>query len=224
MRTRTGTYGGRTVEQRRADRRERLVDAACEIWGDQGWAAVTMRGVCARAELTDRYFYESFTDRDALLVAVWDQVRDRLVELTTTAMFATRGTDPIARLRAAIAAVVHHFDNDPRQTRIVLGDNAGSPDLERRRRDSLQTFTELLVRFARPYLAPGADENALRMTTLMGVGGFVELITAWRNDLITADAEEIIDHAAEVGASLGARYLAPVPRGLHSPAPRSRIT
>ncbi|NMK70807.1 TetR/AcrR family transcriptional regulator, partial [Staphylococcus capitis] len=43
-----GLWGGRTAAQRRAERRERLVGAAQEIWIEQGWAAVTMRGVCAR--------------------------------------------------------------------------------------------------------------------------------------------------------------------------------
>ncbi|WP_278258124.1 TetR family transcriptional regulator [Nocardioides convexus] len=52
-------YGGKTAEQRRAERREALLAAAVDIWQESGWAAVTMRGVCARAGLTDRYFYES---------------------------------------------------------------------------------------------------------------------------------------------------------------------
>src|SRR5512139_974724 len=76
----TRTYGGRSAEERRSERRHRLVDAALAIWGEQGWAAVTMRQVCARAGLIDRYFYESFPDRDALLVAVWDQLRDEAAE------------------------------------------------------------------------------------------------------------------------------------------------
>ena len=38
------TYGGRSAEQRQAARRRQLVDAALDIWDEQGWAAVTMRG------------------------------------------------------------------------------------------------------------------------------------------------------------------------------------
>lgn len=74
-----GLWGGRTAAQRRAERRERLVGAAQEIWIEQGWAAVTMRGVCARTSLNDRYFYEDFADREDLLAAVWDGVRDELI-------------------------------------------------------------------------------------------------------------------------------------------------
>ena len=208
-RTRTGTYGGRSAEARQAERHERLVAAAGDIWGEQGWAAVTMRGVCARAGLTDRYFYESFTDRDALLLAVWDQGRDHLVALVLDAFATEIEQDIIAQLRAAIAAIVAHLQRNPGHARIILGDNAGSAALEQRRRDTLQTFTDLLVDYAGPLLAPSTDENALRMSTLIGVGGFAELVTAWNTGTITADAGQIIDHVTDVAGSLVGRYLTP---------------
>lgn len=40
---------------------------------------MTMRGACARAGLADRYFYESFADREALLVAIAESVRDETI-------------------------------------------------------------------------------------------------------------------------------------------------
>ena len=207
MSTRQGIYAGRTAEQRQAERRERLVTAARDIWGEQGWAAVSMRGVCARAGVVDRYFYENFADRDELLVAVWDQIRDHLVGLAAAAVTAASADGPAEQIRAAIAAVVGYFDADPRQTRIVLSDNSGSAVLRSRRRQALHTFTDLIVDLARPYTRPDTDENAMRMSTLMGVGGFVELVAAWNDGLISAGAAQIIDHAASVGADLGHRHL-----------------
>ena len=206
-RTRTGTYAGRTAEDRRAERRERLVEAAIAIWAEQGWAAVTMRGVCARAALTDRYFYESFADRDALLVAVWDHLRDRVVALVVTAIASSADEPPLGRLRAAIAAVLDATRTEPEQTRILLGDNAGSAVLEARRRDTLRVFTDLLVDFATPVLRPGVSVEGLRMTTLLGVGGFVELITAWQAGAVEASAEQLLEHVTGVATDLAARYL-----------------
>ena len=40
--------------------------------GTEGAAAATMRATCREAALTERYFYESFANRDELLVAVLD--------------------------------------------------------------------------------------------------------------------------------------------------------
>ncbi|MFC6879385.1 MULTISPECIES: TetR/AcrR family transcriptional regulator [Actinomadura] len=206
MRSRTRMYGGRSAEERRAERRRRLLGAALEIWGEQGWAAVTMRGVCARAQLTDRYFYENFADRDALLVAAWDQLRDETVALLLDAI-ERAPKEPVAQLRAAIEAFVRQLTADPSRARIAFGEHAGSDALERRRRDTLRTFTDLLIVAGRPYFRPDVDEDALRMSVLMGIGGFVELITAWHAGAVPADAQQIIDHSTKVGATLAIPYL-----------------
>jgi len=177
------------------------------IWDKQGWAAVTMRGVCAQAGLVDRYFYESFADRDELLAAIWDQVRDETIHLLLAAFADQFDQPPLTQLRIAISAFVGHLVEHPDRAQIFFGDHAGSAILEQRRRETVQTFTDLLASLARPYLKPGADENALRMSVLMGIGGFNELITAWHAGIVKADAAQIIEQAAQVGADLGAQYL-----------------
>lgn len=208
VRSKAGTYGGLSLAQRQTDRRRQLVDAALDIWGEQGWAAVSMRGVCAHARLTDRYFYESFADRDALLVAVWDQVRDETIARILRAIHSKLGEGPMAQLRAAIAELVEHLGDDPRGAALLFGEHTGSAALEQRRQQTLQQFTDLLVALAQPYLRPGADPVELRMSTLIGIGGFVELINAWRAGILATDAGHIIDHTARLGEVLAAQYLA----------------
>ena len=102
VRSRNKRWGGRTGAERRAERRQQLIEAATEIWSESGWAAVTMRGVCARTGLNDRYFYEGFKTRDELLVAAWDGVRnDMLGEVA--ALFNERANrPPIETITAAI--------------------------------------------------------------------------------------------------------------------------
>lgn len=209
VRTPTRPYGGRSAQERQAERRQRLIDAALEIWGDHGWAAVTMRGVCARAGLIDRYFYESFADRDALLLAVWDQMRDETVLMLGEAIMDVAKEPPLEQLRAAISAFVHGVLGDPRRARIAFGEHAGSPALEERRHTTLAQFATLLIAVARPHLGPDVDETRFRISVLMGVAGFVEMIWAWRAGTIDATPEEIIDHATEVATDLAARYLQP---------------
>ena len=50
-------WGGSTLTERREQRRVALMDAALDLIGEGGGAAVTVRSVCRRASLTDRYFY-----------------------------------------------------------------------------------------------------------------------------------------------------------------------
>jgi len=202
-------YGGKSAEQRRTERRAHLVEAALEIWQEQGWAAVTMRGVCAQAGLTDRYFYESFTDRDALLGTVWDQMRDETLEMLDTAITTVSDRGALEQLHAALDAVVHHIADEPSRAQIIFGDHAGSAVLEQRRRDTVQMATDLMIGLARPFLRDYVDEQALRINVLLGIGGFVELMLAWRSGLVESSTDQIVAHLADVASALGARFLRP---------------
>jgi AcrR family transcriptional regulator len=200
-------YGGRSAAERKAERYATLVSAAQEIWQEQGWAAVTMRGVCARAGLTDRYFYESFADRDALLATVWDQARDDTLVMLLGAITSAPQEYPLLQLKSAIHAVVHHIADEPARAQILFGDHAGSAVLEQRRRDTVQLTSDLMIDLAKPFLRDPTNTTSLRMTVVLGIGGFIELMLAWRLGLVQVDPDEIIDHLAGVGEALAAQFL-----------------
>lgn len=203
------SYGGKSAEQRRSERRVALVTAATEIWQESGWAAVTMRGVCARAGLTDRYFYENFADRDELMSVIWDQVRDETLLMLLAAIAPHLEDDPMVQLRAAVSAVVHHIGDEPQRAQIVFGDHAGSEVLEVRRRETIQVAVTLMIDLARPYLSDGVDELRFRVNVLMGIGGFVETMLAWRSGLIEASADELVEHLTSLGSTLADQFLRP---------------
>lgn len=202
-----GLWGGRTAAERRAERRERLVTAAQEIWAEQGWAAVTMRGVCARTSLNDRYFYEDFADRDDLLAAVWDGMRDEIIGRISDIADEDPDRPALETLRKTIALVVERVSADPGWAEIIFVRHVGSAILEQRRTDLLHQATAVLMAAAEPYLVKDVDRTGFRMDTLVGIGGFSELVNAWRSGLIDVSATELIDHSARIGATLAARYL-----------------
>jgi AcrR family transcriptional regulator len=55
-------YGGATGEQRIAERRSKLIDAGMTLFGSPGSESVRVKDVVDQAGLTERYFYESFSD------------------------------------------------------------------------------------------------------------------------------------------------------------------
>lgn len=67
------TYGGLSNEQRKAERKERFLEAGLEVFGTVGIRGAKVRTLCKAAGLTERYFYESFTDTDDLFCAVYQQ-------------------------------------------------------------------------------------------------------------------------------------------------------
>lgn len=207
MRAKARIWGGRTTAERRAERRVRLIMAAIEIWSENGWAAVTMRGVCARTSLNDRYFYEEFGGRDGLLVAAWDSVRDDMLAEIENVFAAHADWPPLDAVRAAILMVVERITQNPGRAQILITHHAGSSPLQERRIAGVQQATELVLLAAHPHLKPDTDQTALRMDALVAVGGFVELISAWQAKLLDVDAQQIVDHASRWAATLSDRYL-----------------
>jgi AcrR family transcriptional regulator len=174
-----------------------------------------MRGVCARARLTDRYFYEHFADRDALLVAVWNHARDSVISLLLEAFRTSTEPAPDAQVREAIVELVHELaDDDPNGAQLLFSANLGTPVLQQCRQQTLQQLTDVIVTLAAPRLRPGVDLDDLRMSTLMGIGGFIELITAWQSGTITATAEQIIDHTGRITTMLASQYMHPQPTNI----------
>ena len=125
-------YGGVSADDRRAERRRRLLAAGRQIWGASGLRDVTVRGVCSAAGLQPRYFYEHFADRGALVGAVADEVRTELfTKLVESSVEVDGGIDGglEERLRAALAAFFGIIAADPRIHRIMSTDLAGVPGL-----------------------------------------------------------------------------------------------
>ncbi|MEI2827755.1 MAG: TetR/AcrR family transcriptional regulator [Dermatophilaceae bacterium] len=76
-----------TKRSRRATR-ERLLDAASEVFGDQGLAASTVEEVCERAGFTRGAFYSNFASKEELLLAVLDREEARVLERLSAAVAA----------------------------------------------------------------------------------------------------------------------------------------
>jgi AcrR family transcriptional regulator len=180
--------------------------AALDIWGEHGWAAVTMRGVCARAGLTNRYFYESFPHRDALLAEVWDDALGQVVAVVVDAA-STAPTEVPAQVRAVVAAFVRAVVDDPRKARVGFGDHAGSVILEQRRRAAIHTFTTLTVNVGSALDLIDRRDPSAQVTARFVVGGLAELITGWLDQELAISDDELIDHATAVVLSASSSLL-----------------
>lgn len=200
-------YRGMSLAQRRSRRRARLIQAARELWCEQGWAGVSMRAVCAKAGLTDRYFYESFTDRDAVLVAVGESVREETVALLAHAIDAHADASPIEQLQAALQTIVDFIAEDPGSAQIFFGDHGGNEVLQELRRSMVDEIVGMFVAMMRPHFLPGINEEHYRVTALVGIGGFIEAATAWRSNAIDLDAVELVQLLTTVAESLTRPFI-----------------
>ncbi|WP_308600541.1 TetR family transcriptional regulator [Massilia sp. Dwa41.01b] len=82
------------------------------MYGARGYRQATVKAVCEAAGLTERYFYESFDNSEALLVTCFNTVTYGVFgEITAAARAAGRGR--VARARAMLAAYFAALQRDP---------------------------------------------------------------------------------------------------------------
>ena len=181
-------WAGTTLAARRAERRRRFLDTALELLGTSGSGAVTVRSVCRAARLTDRYFYENFADRDALVVAVFDEVAHEAGQVLIDAV-AKAGTDehePVAR--AAVHAFLDHLSDDPRRGRVLLQEPLADPALAARSVALSPTFAAII----RAQLGSARDVDAELAATAI-VGAMANLLIRWMDGSLAIDRARLAD-------------------------------
>jgi AcrR family transcriptional regulator len=201
-------YRGVSAEERRARRREQLLDAGLDLLGTEGWSAATMTAICARAGLTERYFYESFADREALLLAVFDRITAEAADVVLAAIEASP-REARARSRAAIAAFVELMTDDPRKGRVAFVEALGSEALMRRRYETIRTFAALLAEQAREFYGmPEGNDQLVELTSFMLVGGLAEALMAWLGGELDTSREQLIDDSTDLFVATGEAAVA----------------
>lgn len=72
--------GGSSAEERRLERRRRLLTASASVFARSGFSGATVEAVCTEAGLTERCFFESFQDSEALLLALHRETSKRIID------------------------------------------------------------------------------------------------------------------------------------------------
>jgi AcrR family transcriptional regulator len=177
---RRGRWSGVPIEDRQALRRDELIAAGATLLGGEGGPALTVRAVCREAGLTERYFYESFTDRDEFVRAVYDDVCARAM---STLMSATTPREAVERFVALMV-------DDPVRGRVLLLAPEVEPVLARSGAEWMPSFIDLLQR----KLTTISDPAVQNMVATGLIGALSALFSAYLNRRLTATREEFIDY------------------------------
>lgn len=197
-------YRGLTASERRAQRRERLLEAGLELFGTQGYANTSIRAVCAAAGVNSRHFYESFTDREDLLYHVYERI---VHEIVVGAAEATAKVETIEEgARAGLRAGWTIVTDDRRKARVVALEVVGvSERLDRLRRDIRHALADLTARNALSIAGSGIRyrlDPVLTARTL--IGGVVEVLIDWINGDVDASVDEIVEHFTRLFTAVSA--------------------
>jgi AcrR family transcriptional regulator len=191
-------YRGQSAEARVAERRQRIMDAALDVFAAKGWAQAGVKEICAAAGLTDRYLYESWKNTSELFLEVHGAAADRLF---TAVLDATGGLDPDAgpleSARAFVGAFVRELEADRRLGHMLFVD-PGPQDLAPERgelvRQKMLRWAQLMEHVATGLLGQtAANPSKLRFWSLSTVGAFRTTTVEWLAGGLPMSTEEIID-------------------------------
>ncbi len=213
MRT-TGVYGGVSAEERIAQRRQRLLTAARTLFEAGGMSKVTVTGVCAEAGLNDRYFYESFRDRDAIL----DELFAAIASETAAVIFAkaaTRSSDLHERTRLSVDAAIDAFSPGAPMSQAIAGPAPAADQITKHRLALTRHVAELSVHYAPLFFSdPTPPPAAIRAMAAFIVAGAVELVADWLQGELDLTREELVDCCTElIWGALTARISASTSAG-----------
>ncbi len=191
-------YRGITSEERRAERREKLLDAGLRLFGETGgYARTTIRDVCVAAGLNQRYFYESFAGREELLVAVYDRV---VAELARALLVANEHQGVQDKVSSGLAAWWRVLTTDRHKARLVCVEGVDvSNRMARRHRDARRMITAFMVAQlqAVPGYPGGWRDDELELHAHWLVAGTVGLMMQWLNGEVDRSVDELVQECTE---------------------------
>jgi AcrR family transcriptional regulator len=185
----TMPFKGVSADDRRIDRRKRLVGAAFEIAGTEGAGALGVGRVCRAAGLTKRYFYESFASLSELQSAVVDYAIAAMSERVDPFRPAGPGGPPQAWLEAFVDALV----DDESLARVLLAETHGG---------ALSPFRHQIIDVAIAGMAPpGSDPQTdlrARLVAYAQIGTLSELCLAWHQGQLAIERATLVDVLADL--------------------------
>lgn len=177
----TRTYGGLSMADRKRQRREQFLNAGLTVFGTTGFRSATVRSLCKEAQLTDRYFYESFTNLECLLIAVYEQCMSNLGAAIVKAISDKYKTNNAEK--AIIAGLDAYFLmlENPKIARVCMVELEGiSPEINEFYTRYITGFSQMLVALTQQaYPSLSIDRQQQDIIGISFIGAMRQSATSW---------------------------------------------
>lgn len=194
-------YRGVSADDRRALRRAQLLEACLDVVLESGVAGTTAEAICANAGLSKRYFYENFSDREAVLLAALDGFFEA-ARVAVTPALASPAASTDERLTRTVAALVSAVSADERAARLYV-ESSRHPVLEQRRIAAYDEFADLILRYALEVDMEPRSPRA-QVVALLIVSGTTEVVARWLAGDLDLDEAALVETISAIGlASAG---------------------
>jgi AcrR family transcriptional regulator len=191
----TKQYRGQSAAARVAERRRRLIETAVELYGKAGFRATPVKSICQATGLTERYFYESFANGEALLCITCSEI---MADLRRQALAALEQTDGSLAERAHGVAYAYFegIRQNPAAGRVILLEMEGvSAMVDAHYASEIRHTTDLVTQWFFSAPQPEASQPLQASVMAQGiVGALYQIAKEWiRADLVQS-SEDMARH------------------------------
>jgi AcrR family transcriptional regulator len=197
-------YGGQSADERDRERLTRLRAAALQLFGTEGYAAVSVERLCSEAKVSTRHYYQIFSNKEDALLDVYSELTSASIVDVGRALDVTEGQSIDVRLRSAVQAYLNPMLDDARKARIAFVEIVGvSHRVEDVRLEFRHGIVSLIERESAAALNRGElTAKDFRFRGLAFLGAVNVLVHDWSVQPDHVDAgrlsEELCDLAVEL--------------------------
>jgi AcrR family transcriptional regulator len=157
----------------RGERRERILASATSLFEENGFHGAGIDDIAAAAGVTGPAIYRHFKNKDAVLVALFDRLAERLGAILDTVAGEVTGDGPDGRRQALETLVRFHVRLAFEERALIvvyISEERNLPDTERRRvRRFQRAYVEAWADLLRP-LRPDQSDDERRTAVHAAIG------------------------------------------------------
>ncbi|SMC55517.1 TetR/AcrR family transcriptional regulator [Lentzea albidocapillata] len=190
-------YGGIPPEQRKAERRAKLLQAGLQLFTTNGFAATRISELCTEAGVSTRNFYEEFAAKEDLLRDLHDLINATAFAQVRDTLAGLESADVATRITTLLDVFVRSVTADPRAPHLNYVEAVGvNAEIEQQHVRWVNTWADFIESEALRAAAAGvAPQRSYRLTAIALVGAITGLLREWQAHRPPLAVDEI---AAEI--------------------------
>ena len=186
-------YAGQSADERDALRRARLLAAARQLIGTQGYAATKINQLCSLANVSTRHFYDLYSGKEAAFIDLYDQLTNEAYQHVLEELTTMEGKPLAERVASGFMAYLSPMFDDIHTARIAFVEVIGvSPRIEQLRLEYREVLIALIETEGAAAVARGeVTDRDFRFAAMALIGSANVIVYDWASKPDRSSAADV---------------------------------
>ena len=189
-------HSGMSAQQRITIRRQQILATAYDVMKAGEWEKLSITLLCEQAALNKRYFYESFSDLNAVAVAIFEDLNQQLQQIALQAIIDAKQQQlqPNELALYILGHVIDYLSDETERMMILFTDQLTGLALVKHRLVIKDQLISLLVQYAKQHYQAyeNTQDPMIQMTAALLIGGTVEILQQWLSGKILMSKQQLM--------------------------------